>query len=69
MTHMERRQKKDVIILSCRSNPAGRRTEPISMTMLEYWGKDKLLVLSVCISGQDEQRYLVISRLKERVAL
>ena len=32
-------------------------------------GEDKLLVLSVCISGQDEQRYLVISRLKERVAL
>lgn len=32
-------------------------------------GEDKLLVLSVCISGQDEQRYLVISRLKERVEL
>lgn len=32
---------------------------------VEISGEDKVLVLSVCISGQDDRRYLIVSKLEE----
>lgn len=34
---------------------------------VEISGEDKVLVLSVCISGQADKRYLVVSRLQDKV--
>lgn len=34
---------------------------------IEISGEDKLLVLSVCIKGQDDRRFLIVSKLEEKV--
>lgn len=34
---------------------------------MEISGEDKLLVLSVCIKGQDDRRFLIVSKLEEKV--
>lgn len=34
---------------------------------IEISGEDKVLVLSVCIKGQDDRRFLIVSKLEEKV--
>lgn len=46
---------------ACKGNSKTHFSESVEIT-----DEDKVLVLSVCISGQDERRFLIVSKLEER---
>lgn len=45
---------------ACRGNSKTHFNDEVEIS-----GEDKLLVLSVCISGQDDRRYLIVSKLED----